>query len=196
MKSVNPRYRARCTTTVGLVLLAALAVAFLQARPLMASVSTTAGQAVATPTAAGAMDHAAHGTSPADAQGGESQMDMDMNMSMDMKPMADVDAHALPDPAASAAEHTTHVDAHGLPDPAASAAAGHTDASEHEANAHGHGAEAPPVAAATRGLVLGGFGAVNGLVIVVAAFFKTRIARTAKTKRVNRTDTTAKGVSQ
>ena len=197
MQSVNPRFRARCTTTAGLVLLAALTVAFLQAKPLTASVSTTAGQAVATPTV-GAMDHAAHDVAPADAHGGESDMDMDPNM--DMEHSTPVDAHALPDDAGSAVEHTTHVDAHALPDPAASAATGHAEAPENESNAHGHGAageaEAPQMAAATRGLVLGGFGAVNGLVIVVAALLKARIARTTKAKRVNRPDNTAKGVSQ
>lgn len=194
MKSVNTRYRARYTTTACLVLLAALAVAILQARPLMASVNTTAGQAVATPTAADLADHAAHSALPSDVHVGESDMDMDMNMDMDHT--THDDARALPDSAASAAAHTTHDDAHALPDPAARAVAGHADAFEHEANANGHGVEAPPVAASTRGLVLGGFGAVNGLAIVVAALFKTRSARTAKARRANQSDTTPGGVSR
>lgn len=192
MKSVNTRYRARCTMTAGLVLLAALAVAILQVRPLSASMSTTAGQAVATPTAADVAEDAAHSTLPSDVHVGESDIDMDMNMDHTTHD----DAHALPDPAASAADHTPHDDAHALPDPAARAVDGHADASEHEANADGHGVEAPPVAASTRGLVLGGFGAVNGLVILVAALFKTRSARTAKARRVNQSDTTPGGVSR
>ena len=111
MKSVNPRYRARCTTTVGLVLLAALAVAFLQARPLMASVSTTTGQAVATPTAADAMDHAAHGASPADAAGGQMQIENmpDMESMADMDHTADMN-HSAEAEHTSGAEHTADMD--------------------------------------------------------------------------------------
>ncbi len=91
-------------------------------------------------------------------------------------PKADVDAHALPAPTASA---------------------GHADEPAHGAPAaHGDEDEAAPTATATRGLVLGGFGAVNGLVIVGATILKTRNGNKAKARRVSPPDTTTKGAAQ
>jgi hypothetical protein len=84
-------------------------------------------------------------------------------------------------------------DDHALPAPTASA--GHADEPAHESvAAHGDEAEAPTTA--TRGLVLGGFGAVNGLVIVGAAIAKTRSGKKAKARRVSPLDTTTKGAAQ
>lgn len=93
--------------------------------------------------------------------------------SHDDKPKATVDAHALPVPTASA---------------------GHADEPAHE-SAAAHGDEDEAVPTATRGLVLGGFGAVNGLVIVGAAIAKTR-SKKAKARRVSPPDPTSKGAAQ
>jgi len=69
-------------------------------------------------------------------------------------------------------------------------------APQNESVPHGHGAEAQASPVATRSLALGGFGAVNGLVIVVAAVLKTRTTSKAKTRRDNQPDATTGGVSQ
>ncbi len=117
-------------------------------------------------------------------------------------PTATAAGHAAMDESPAHAADTSHgempmaaVDAHALPAPTASA--GHADEPAHEsAAAHGHEDEAPATAAATRGLVLGGFGAVNGLVIVGAAISKTRIGNKAKARRVSPPDATTKGAAQ
>ena len=209
MKSVTARFRAQGRLTLVLVLLVALAVAFLPFRPLMAASSATAGQSVATPTATMA-GHAAMDESPAHAAGA----------SHGEMPTAAVDDHVLPVPTANAAtghadatptvaaagghaaagESSSHASSEGhgeqMTGADAHAETGHADAPEVESAAHGHGAEAPSAASSTRSLALGGFGAVNGLVIVVAAVLKTRTTSKAKTRRVNQPDATTGGVSQ
>ena len=110
--------------------------------------------------------------------------------------------HAAMDESAAHAAGASHegmsmpaADDHALPAPTASA--GHADESEHESPAaHGHEDEAPSTTASTRGLVLGGFGAVNGLVIVGALISKTRIVNKAQAGRASSPETTTKGTAQ
>lgn len=101
---------------------------------------------------------------------------------------------------AAAGESSSHASSEGHGEQMTGADAhtetGHADAPEVESAAHGHGAEAPSAASSTRGLVLGGFGAFNGLVIVGAAISKTRIVNKVKARLVSPPDTTTGGVTQ
>lgn len=163
MKAVTVRFHAQSRLTLALVLLVALALAFLPARSVLAAPDATASQGVATPTPAAA-GHAGMNEAPAHAA----------DTSHEAMPAAAKDDHALPAPTASA---------------------GHADEPAHE-SAAAHGDEDEAVPTATRGLVLGGFGAVNGLVIVGAAISKTRSGNKAKARRVSPPDTTTKGAAQ
>lgn len=164
MKAVTVRFHAQSRLTLALVLLVALALAFLPARTLLAAPDATASQGVATPTPAAA-GHAGMNEAPAHAA----------DTSHEAMPAAAKDDHALPAPTASAS---------------------HADEPAHESSAaHGDEDEASSASTATRGLVLGGFGAVNGLVIVGAAIAKTR-SKKAKARRVSPPDTTPKGAAQ
>ena len=197
MKAVTVRFHAQSRLTLALVLLVALALAFLPARSVLAAPDATASQGVATPTPAAA-GHAGMNEAPTHAA----------DTSHEAMPAAAKDDHALPVPTASAghadepahAADTSHEampaaakDDHALPAPTASA--GHADEPAHE-SAAAHGDEDEAVPTATRGLVLGGFGAVNGLVIVGAAISKTRSGNKAKARRVSPPDTTTKGAAQ
>lgn len=73
----------------------------------------------------------------------------------------------------------------------------HTDEPAHESPAaHGHADETPVAAPTSRGLVLGGFCAINGLVIAGAAIMKIRNGNKAKVRRVSPPETTPKGAAQ
>jgi hypothetical protein len=61
-----------------------------------------------------------------------------------------------------------------------------------ESQPHGHSAPVAATSSATRSLVLGGFGAVNGVVIAAAAVFKIRSGR-QKSKTKGATTTTKTG---
>jgi hypothetical protein len=189
MKAVTALLCASGRLNPVLVLLAALAVALLSATTLLAAPETAPGQDVATPmaTAAGHAGMAASPTHTAEAGHAE-------------KPRAADDNHPPAAPAAGAA----HTD-----EPAHESAADHADEPAHESPAdhadeptressaaHGHEEEAASASTSNRGLVLGGFGAVNGLVIVGAAIAKTRSSRKVKTRRISPSDTTPKGVAQ
>jgi hypothetical protein len=145
-----------------------------------------AGIAEPVPTGAPATPHAA-----------ETEMDAD-----EMGHMNDhTEAAANPTPEVETGMPAEHSDAH-LPQ-----AATHTEgadahqheqieeeedapASQHEPAEHGHGAVTPWIPSATKGLILGGFGAVNGFVLVAAAILKRRTAHRTQRQSAGRVTST------
>ncbi len=107
------------------------------------------------------------------------------------------EAAANPTPEVETGLPATHSDAH-LPQAAthADGADAHqheqveeeedAPASQHEPAEHGHGAVAPSISSTTKGLILGGFGAVNGFVLVAAAILKRRTAHRTQRQSAGR----------
>lgn len=67
---------------------------------------------------------------------------------------------------------------------------------EHQSASHANGSETPSAAPAVKGWVLGGFGAVNGGAIAVAAILKRKAATAPRARRVRRVETTTGELSQ
>ncbi len=98
--------------------------------------------------------------------------------------------------AGSQAQHMGSDMSQAVPKTAAGESGGHSDAKPGESAPHGSGTAVQTTSASARGIVLGGFGAVNGLVIVLAAILKAKNPKKLRASPASQAATTTGGTAE